>query len=121
MRRLFCLLLLICLPLQSFAAQVAWVRLAGAGAAHLLAHAGQVHHHHHDDGVVHYEDSDESAQHSHDASAGAQHLLPPAPLLFNPVKAALAGPSRHGERLPDPCLDDSQRPPAFAPGVAAGG
>lgn len=121
MRRLFCLLLLICLPLQSFAAQVAAVRVAAGGSLHVLAHASDAHHHHHDDGVVHYDDSDESVQHTHDASAGAQHLLPEPPRLFTPAQVALAGPFERGGHIPDPYLDDPQRPPAFAPGVAARG
>ena len=122
MRRLFCLLLLICLPLQSFAAQVAGVRVAGAGAAHVLAHASDLHHHHHDDGQVHYDDSSESARHTHDASSSALHLLPEAaPRLFLPALPARADRFERAGHMPNPYLDDPQRPPASAPGLAAGG
>ncbi len=122
MRRIFCLLLLICLPLQSFAAQFTAVRLAQTGTAHQLAHADHVHHHHHDDGKVHYDESDESVQHSHEPSASAQHLLPKAALtLLTPVVVSLADRVDPPSYIPDPYLDDPQRPPAFAPGLAAGG
>jgi hypothetical protein len=121
-RRLFCLLLLICLPLQSFALQIVGVRLAGTGAAHLLAHAEHVHHHHHDDGKVHYDESDESIQHSHEPSATVQHLLPKAAAaLFSPLTVSFADRADPTSYIPDPYLVDPQRPPAFTPGLAAGG
>ena len=122
MRRLFCLLMLICLPLQSFALQAAGVRLAGTGTIHQLAHVDDVHHHHHDDGKVHYDESGESVQHSHEASASAQHLLPKAmSVLFTPLLMSLGDRADPPSYIPNPYLDDPQRPPAFAPGLAAGG
>lgn len=122
MRRLLCLLLLICLPLQSFAAQIAGVRMAAPGTAHQLAHADDVHHHHHDSGKVHYDESDESVQHSHESSSTVQQLLPKAAcVLFCPLIVSIAYPLRPVSYIPDPYLDDPQRPPAFAPGLATGG
>lgn len=122
MRRLFCLVLLICLPLQSFALQFAGVRLAVTGTAHQLEHADDVHHHHHDDGEVHYDESNESAHHSHESSTAMQHLLPKTQAaLFSPLIASLADRVDPAAYIPDPFLDDPQRPPAFAPGFAAGG
>lgn len=122
MHRLFCLLLLICLPLQSFALQIAGVRLAGTGTTHQLEHADHVHHHHHDDGKVHYDESDESEQHSHEPSATAQNPGPKMErALFSPLNDSLADRIDPVSYIPDPYLDDPQRPPAFAPGLAAGG
>lgn len=121
MRRLFCLLLLICLPLQSFAAQIGGVRLAGSGTAHQLDHANHVYHHHHHDGKVHYDESDQSVQHSHEPSATVQHFLPKAAALFIPLTVSLAERGDPVSCIPHPYLDDPQRPPAFAPGLAAGG
>lgn len=122
MRRLFCLLLMMCLPLQSLAAQMTGVRLAGAGVSHQLDHVNDIHHHHHDDGQVHYDESDDSIEHSHESSAMAQHLpLDEAGLPFHPLNVTLADPPEPLSAVPHPYLDDPQRPPAFAPGLAAGG
>lgn len=122
MRRLFCLLLLICLPLQSFALQIAGIRLASTGTTHQLEHASDVHHHHHHDGKVHYDESDESVRHSHEPLTTMQHLVPKAePALFSPMIVSLADQVDPVSYIPDPYLDDPQRPPAFAPGLAAGG
>ncbi|MDM5181339.1 hypothetical protein PO883_29590 [Massilia sp. DJPM01] len=87
-----------------------------------MEHTDDVHHHHHDDGKVHYDESDESAQHSHEPSATVQHFLPEVALaLFSPLSQSLADRSYPASYIPDPYLDDPQRPPAFAPGLAAGG
>ena len=95
MRRLICILLLLCLPLQSFAAQGGALlsgSLAGQAIAHELDHAAEIEHNHEDDGSVHYDDSDESVQHSHESSASLQQLLPRSSLaLFSPLMRSLAG------------------------------
>lgn len=122
MHRLLCLLLLICLPLHSFAAQIAAIGLASAGAQHQLAHSVDLHHHHHDDGEVHYDDSDASVDHTHEHAATVQLLLPAPASLIPPLQiASLADPAEPVSHIPHPYLDDPQRPPAFAPGLTAGG
>ena len=122
MRRLLCLLLLICLPLQSFASQIAGLRaLEVAGLAHEIERSEELHHHD-DDGSTHYDDSDESVTHADEHSTPAQlTLLQPADLLFNLSPNSLADYPDPASHIPDPCLDAPQRPPSFAPGLAAGG
>jgi hypothetical protein len=123
LRRLFCILLLVCLPLQSFAMQLGGLHaLVEAGLQHEIAHDQGVEHHHDDNGAVHYDDSDESSEHvQHDCAGPCQCLLPEA--------AAASPPERlQGElalirlaHIPDPDLEDPERPPVFAPGLTAGG
>lgn len=122
MRRLFYILLLISLPLQSFASQVAGLRLSAlAGVSHEIEHLGDLHHHG-DDGSIHYDNSDESIAHADEHSAATQlPLLNPAAMLFSASPASLAEYPDPASHLPNPCLDDPQRPPSFAPGLAAGG
>ncbi len=123
MRRLVCLLLLICLPLQSFAWRNDNLQPAQSGLAHGIAHAeAQLHHHHDEDGSVHFDDSDESLKHSGEHSCATQCSLISGELTkFAQLKVSLAHAQAPPSALPNPFLDDPQRPPAFAPGLAAGG
>lgn len=123
MRRLFCILLLICLPLQSFAAQFDGVRTPPAAAvSHALAHDQSQLHHHDDDGTVHYDESEASLEHAADQSSPVQFsLINPGVIAFMLPAASLADYPDPVSYIPDPCLDDPQRPPSFAPGLAAGG
>lgn len=123
MRRLFCLLLLVCLPLQSLASQTAG---AWAASLALLTHdtdpAAQLHHHHEEDGSVHYDNSDESVEHADEHSAAPQLIvLASSVMQFSHVAATLADYPDPASYLPEPCLEDPPRPPSFAPGLAAGG
>ena len=125
MRRLICLLLLLCLPLQSFAlpgSALLSAALGGPGIAHELDHAAQIEHHHDDDGSVHYDDSDESEQHIDDYSSSTQvaHLA----VLLQPVapnQCATAVDDAPACFIPTPFPDSPLRPPALSPGFAAGG
>jgi hypothetical protein len=122
-RLLFCILLLICLPLQSFASQIAGVWAPNAASlAHVADHPEDLHHHHEDDGTIHYDESDESLQHAHEHSTPSQLLLlSPGLLPFTAHAACAADFPDPASHIPDPCLDEPQRPPAVAPGLAAGG
>ncbi|NML63450.1 hypothetical protein HHL21_20620 [Massilia sp. RP-1-19] len=123
MRRLICIALLMCLPLQSFALQVgALLSGGGANMAHQIEHDNHVQHHHDGDGSVHYDDSDESAQHAQDHTCSPQPAdlsvpkLPSAPeQLVSVLKAEFS------RFIPDPYLDDPLRPPSPAPGQTAEG
>ncbi len=115
--------MLICLPLQSFASQIAGVWAPNAASlAHVADHPEDLHHHHENDGTIHYDESDESLQHAHEHSTPSPLLLPSAGLvsLLQDV-ASVADYPEPASYIPDPCLDDPQRPPSFAPGLAAGG
>lgn len=113
MRRFFCLLLLICLPLHSFALQGGLP--LSAQIVHELEHdQGIQHHHHEDDGSIHYDQSDESAQHAQDHPASPHSAWSPAPHVFTPAAARLSArvalePSRF---VPEPFHDGPHRPPA---------
>ncbi len=124
-RHFLCLLLLICLPLQSFAAQMGDVqRVTPAGMAHELDHLQERLHHHHDDddGAVHYDNSEESQEHSEKHShCCVQLLFKPMAALFTPFDVPLAKSMAVIVSTPHPYLDGPHRPPAFAPGLAAGG
>lgn len=116
MRRFFCLLLLICLPLQSFALQGG--QLLSAGIAHELQHDQGVQHHHDEDGSVHYDQSDESEQHAAEHSASSHSVWAPA-ALPPPMPEAAARLLARGEparSIPAPFLDGPHRPPAPALG-----
>ena len=123
MLRLLCLLLLVLLPLQSLASQKGGVRAPGdAAVLHEIAHAEEVLHHHDDDGTIHYDDSSESLQHVDD-HCSCSHLC-----LLIPAFATLSEDAGTQARypdpvsfIPDPWLDDPQRPPSHTPGFAAGG
>ena len=127
MRRLLCLLLLICLPLQSFAMQMEDVaRMTPAGVAHELDHLQERLHHHHaaenDSGAVHYDDSEASIEHSDKhGHCCAQLLLKPLAAQFLPFEAAFATGGEPMVSTPHPYLDGPQRPPSSTPGPAAGG
>ncbi len=123
MRQLLCILLLICLPLQSFASQSAGVRQPdAAGLRHVLDHAEDRHHHHEGDGSIHYDESDESVEHTCEGSpAPQQSLLNPAPALVCQLVISRADSPDLAAYLPLPYLEVPQRPPSFAPGLAAGG
>ena len=122
MRRLFCILLLICLPLQSFASQVAGLQtLKVSGMFHEAERLTEMHHHD-DHGSVHYDDSDESAAHADEHSAVVQvSLLNRSNLAFEVSLFSLVDFPDPASYVPKPFLDDPQRPPAFAPGLATGG
>jgi len=116
-RRYFCLLLLICLPLQSFALQGG--RLLSVGIAHELQHDQGIQHHHHDeDGSVHYDKSDESEQHVAEHSASSHSVWVPAaaPPQMPVAAARLLAQAEPVRFIPAPFLDGPHRPPASALG-----
>ena len=125
MRRLICILLLLCLPLQSFAlpgGALLSASLGSQGIAHELDHAAEIEHHHDDGGSVHYDDSDESEQHIDDYSSSTQvaHLA----VRFQPIapaQCASAVDDAIAWFIPTPFPDSPLRPPALSPGFAAGG
>lgn len=119
MRRLFCILLMFCLPLQGFA--MPWERSLQPSAQslmHEVLHDEHVsHHHHEDDGSIHIDDSDESSQHIDDHSTSPQpvgllipFLVAPPVELVHTVSLDLV------EFIPDPMLALPHRPPASALG-----
>lgn len=118
MRRLICILLLMCLPLQSFALQGGAVMFgSNVSMEHEIAHDGHVPHHHDGDGSLHYDDSEESSEHVQDHSSCTQPAdlsvpkLPVAPeQLVSLVKTEFS------RFIPDPYLDGPLRPPAPALG-----
>ena len=118
MRRLICILLLMCLPLQSFAFQ------GGSSAsgpdmtfAHEILHDEQVQHHHDDDGSVHYDNSEESAQHIQDHSCSQQPAGFWMPKRASPPEQLVSVAVLEFYRfIPDPYLDSPLRPPARALG-----
>ena len=119
MRRLFCLFLLICLPLHGFAMQ--WgPLLAGENQTigHQLEHDEHVpHHHHEEDGSVHYDDSDESEQHLLDHPTSPQPASPVPPFMAGAPEQLVSLVLMEGASgVPDPLLDCPHRPPAFALG-----
>jgi hypothetical protein len=118
MRRLLCILLMFCLPLQSFAMQ--WstaMETDGMSLTHEALHDEHVSHHHEDDGSIHFDNSDESSQHIGDHYCSLQ----PAVLC---LAAALPAPLELVEDLrvvwdrsvPDPELKLPDRPPSHALG-----
>lgn len=115
MRRLLLIVLLMLLPLHSFAMQAG---LLPAGnrfdIAHEVEHLEATSHHHGDDGSVHYDDSGESTAHcaDHSASSPQSATMPSVamPLLtIQPVTVKLYEPAYY---IPDPFLEDPQRPPS---------
>lgn len=116
MRRLICILLLICLPLQSFAMQggaLPFGTTSDRDVTHALAHAEEIEHHHHeDDGKVHYDNSEESVQHIQDHSSSAQiaYLAEPFQQMA-PEQLASEGGDAVPRYIPDPFLDNPLRPP----------
>lgn len=116
MRRLICILLLLCLPLHSFAMQGGALLLGSAGEisiVHELEHDERVEHHHDDNGSVHYDDSDESAQHIQDHSSSPQPAYLTGPNLpLAPMQLACAAQDAVVHFIPTPFLDSPLRPPA---------
>lgn len=109
MRRLLCILLMFCLPLQGFAMQGSF--------AHEILHEEHVSHHHEADGSIHFDASDESVQHVQDHSCSTQ----PGGLFFPalaPTPAQLVETVAIGEVafIPDPMLEHPHRPPALSLG-----
>ena len=124
MRRLVHLLLLFCLPLYGFAMQGGLPHAQGpAPLVHVLEHEqGVQHHHHEEDGSVHYDASDESLDHVQECSSHSQPFGFSLPQLTVPPEEAASEPDAYLARtVPEPFLDGPHRPPAFAPGPAAGG
>lgn len=114
MRRLICILLLMCLPLQSFAVQGGSLLFeSDSSLAHELAHDERVQHHHEDDGSVHYDDSNESAQHIQDHSSSPQPAYLPIPKLpAAPEQLVSVAKTEFARFIPEPFLDGPLRPPA---------
>lgn len=122
-RRLLCIFLLLLLPLHSLAMQDGSLAAGKAfDIAHEIEHLNATSHHHHDDdGSVHYDDSVESEAHFADHSASQQSaslpsgVMPPLPVESCTVKLFELTCS-----IPDPFLENPQRPPpasADLPGV----
>lgn len=122
-RRIVHILLLFCLPLYGFAMQGSLPPVAGAAPlAHALAHDEGIHHHHEEDGSVHYDESDASLDHAQEHSSSCQPAGCGFPrLTIAPERAASATGAYLVQAVPEPFLDGPHRPPAFAPGHAAGG
>ncbi|UVW27121.1 hypothetical protein [Massilia sp. H6] len=110
MRRIFYLLLLLCLPLHGFAMQGG------------LAHAQALPHHHHDGGPAHYDGSDESLEHmqEHSCSPHPAGLSLPSPIIPPEQQVSKLAPFV-ARAVPEPFLDGPRKPPRLAPGHAAGG
>jgi hypothetical protein len=113
-RRLICIFLLLCLPLQSFAMQSGWLSTGHAfNLAHELEHIEGVSHHHDADNTVHYDDSSDSTQHSLEYSA-TSHQAPALPSFAMPPGVVTMQSVGHQEIrnfIPDPIPDRPQRPP----------
>lgn len=118
MRRLLCILLMLCLPLQGFAMQWgAAIQTSEMSLLHEVLHEEQVSHHHESDGSIHYDHSDESSQHIQDHSSSPQ----PAGLIVAlnsapPLQLVSVLHSEFTQFVPDPLLDSPHKPPTFALG-----
>lgn len=114
MRHFLCIVLLLLLPLHSFATVQGVVPASQVAfeVEHELDHLYGVSHHHGDDGDIHYDDSGESAQH-HTEHAGSGQ--PSALSSLESLKVALlVRPLLHSEPsefIPDPVLERPPRPP----------
>jgi hypothetical protein len=114
-RRLLCIFLLMLLPLHSFAMQTGWLSAVNAfDIAHEIEHLKAASHHHHDnDGSVHYDDSGESEAHFADHSASQQSAsLPPGAMPSLPAESCMIKRFELTYSIPDPFLENPQRPPA---------
>jgi hypothetical protein len=113
-RRLFCLFLLLLLPLHGLAVQGGLLSAQGVfDVAHELDHLNAKSHHHHDDGAVHYDDSGKSAAHFADHLSAQQPAAPPSadmPLLA--IEPYTVRPFEPAYYLPDLVLERPQRPPS---------
>jgi hypothetical protein len=123
LRRIVRLLLLLCLPLYGFAMPGSLPPVAGAAAlAHQLEHNQGVHHHHEADGSIHYDESDQSLDHAQEHCSPLQPIgFGAARALIHPQQPVLEPGSYLNRFSPAPFLDGPHRPPAPAPGHAAGG
>lgn len=123
MRQLLCILILLCLPLQSLALQVGWSQPGQpADLIHEIEHHEGIQHHHEDDGSVHYDNSAESQEHVQDHCTSAQ----PADLMATLVSVApqpLVSVLKPEQNclIASPYIEGPTRPPALALGPAAGG
>jgi hypothetical protein len=117
-RRFICILLLMCLPLQSFALQGgSFLFGSDASMAHEMDHDDHVQHHHEDDGSVHYDDSDESAQHlQYDSTSPQPAGLSVPKLPAAPEQLVSVMKPEFSRFIPEPYLDGPLRPPAPALG-----
>ena len=116
MRRLFCLFLLILLPLHSFAMQGGWYSSGKAAfsIAHEIDHlAGTSHHHDDEHGGIHYDDSQTSADHLSDHStAHGCAAIPPSGVPLLAARAIRTTEMQPQHYLPDPYPQRLQRPPS---------
>ncbi|RZI40102.1 hypothetical protein EGT07_24925 [Herbaspirillum sp. HC18] len=113
-RRFLCIILMLLLPLHSFAVQVG--RDASASAfdiAHEVDHlVGAAHHHDDDHGSVHYDNSGDSAHHFAEHAAGhACPALPTTMMLPLAIDGSVAIVPDLPHYLPDPFPERLQRPP----------
>jgi hypothetical protein len=102
------------LPLHSFAMQGGWLSAENAfDIAHEIEHLEATSHHHDDDGSVHYGDSGESEAHFADHSASQQSAsLPSGAMPSLLIEPYTIKPFELAYSIPDPFLEDPQRPPA---------
>jgi hypothetical protein len=105
------------LPLHSFAIQGGWL---SSGIMFSIAHEvdhleGKKHHHHDGADVPHYDDSTESAAHfaDHSASQPSAATLPSVEVPSLTIKPITAQRVELSYYIPDPFLEDPQRPPTF--------
>lgn len=115
-RRLFCLLLLVLLPLHGFAMQSGW-HSSGKAAfsiAHEIDHlTGASHHHDDEHGGIHYDDSQASAEHLTDhATVHGCAAIPPSAVPLAAVRAIRTTDIQPQHYLPDPDPRRLQRPPS---------
>lgn len=117
MRHLLCLLLMLCLPLQSFALQWEHVLAGETTLAHEIEHDEHVPHHHDDDGAIHYGDSDESARHAQDHPGSPQPAAIPLTVQAGTAAELVSLVRPHGPApMPDPLLGCPHRPPSASLG-----
>lgn len=114
MRRIFCILLMLLLPLHSYAMQSGWYSSASAfDIAHEVDHlAGAEHHHGDDHGTVHYDNSSDSSSHFAEHSAGHSCAALPTsvipPLTLDLLDSIDVEPMHF---ISDPTPERLQRPP----------
>lgn len=112
-RRLFCIFLLLLLPLHSLAVQRGWLSHgATSDLTHELEHVEGISHHHDNHGSIHYDESDESTKHFYEHSAAQQTAVLPSfvlpPLAIAPLLSVVSGPLQY---ISDPIPERPQRPP----------
>lgn len=115
MRRRLCIFLLMLLPLHGFAMQGGWLSAGNMfDIAHEIAHLeGKRHHHHSGVDAPHFDDSAESAANFADHST-CQHSvsLPSVAMPLLAIQPFTIKLHELAYYLPDPFLEDPQRPPA---------